>query len=234
MRSNWLFPLSLSFASLALATLAYAAPAQRVEITYEVSRNGAAVAEMVESLEHDGRSFRISARMKGKGLLALRGDAARTSQGSIGPEGLRPAQFEDQRSGRDTLRARFDWHAKTLVLQPKEGVSEEKAMPPNAHDRLSYLYNFSFRTPGAKPLGLSITDGKGVSSVVYENGGRETLKTPAGEFDALRLVRRRNGPEDRSTEIWLATGRDYLPVRILVIEKDGTRVDQMVTRLVAQ
>ena len=237
MRSNTFSRLCLSFAclaSLALPALACAAPAQRVEIAYELSRNGAVIAESVETLEHDGKVYRISARMKGKALLALRGDAARTSQGRISPEGLRPAEFDDQRSGRDTLRAKFDWQAKTLSLQPKEGVSESKPLAANMHDRLSYLYNFAFRPPGSSPIGLSITDGKGVATVVYEPGGRETLKTPAGEFETLKLARRKNGPEDRTTEIWLAARRDYLPVRILVVEKDGTRIDQVVTRLSVQ
>ena len=38
----------------------------------------------------------------------------------------------------------------------------------------------------------------------------------------------------RGTEIWLATKQNYLPVRILVIEKDGTRIDQVVTAISAQ
>ena len=75
MRYNWFFPLSLSFAAVFLPAAAHAAPAQHVEIAYELGRNGAAMAEMVETLEHDGKSYRISARMKGKGLFALRGGA---------------------------------------------------------------------------------------------------------------------------------------------------------------
>lgn len=235
MRSSISMRLSPGLAAFALVALscAHAAPAQKVEIVYEVSRNGTAIAETVENLEHDGKSYRIAARMKGKGLFALRGDAARTSRGGITAEGLRPAEFEDQRSGREPLRARFDWQANTLFLQAGDGASESKPMPPNAHDRLSYLYSFAFKAPGAKPVAISITDGKGVSSVVYEAQGKETLKTPAGEFETLRLVRRKNAADDRSTEIWLASGHGHLPVRILAVEKDGTRIDQVATRLSA-
>jgi hypothetical protein len=81
---------------------------------------------------------------------------------------------------------------------------------------------------------LSITDGKGISTSVYEPVGRETIKTPAGEFESLRMARRKNTPDDRSSEIWLAAKLGYVPVRILVVEKDGTRVDQVATRVSAQ
>jgi hypothetical protein len=40
-----------------------------------------------------------------------------------------------------------------------------------------------------------------------------------------------DGPDDKSTDIWFAAERDFLPVRALVIEKDGTRSDQLITRI---
>lgn len=228
MRRSCFLLLSLSFT----ACLA-AAPAQRVEIVFELSRNGTAIAESLERLEHDGRAYSISAQMKGKGLLSLRGDATRTSRGTIGPEGLKPAEFEDKRSGRDPARAKLDWRAQTLTLQSKEGAEETKPLPADAHDRLSFLYSFAFRVPGAAPMGFSVTDGKGVATSVYQAAGQEMLKTPAGEFETLKLVRKKNNPDDRATEIWLAVKHGFLPVRVLVLEKDGTRIDQVATRLSA-
>jgi len=40
-----------------------------------------------------------------------------------------------------------------------------------------------------------------------------------------------DGPEDKATDIWLSSERSLLPVRVLVVEKDGTRIDQVVTRI---
>jgi hypothetical protein len=230
MRTSILFLTSLSF-----ALSAAAAPPQRVEIAYELSRNGTAIAELVERLEHDGKVYRLSAQMKGKGLMSLRGDATRSSRGAIAADGLHPAEFEDKRSGRDTARAKADWQAKTLSLQAKEGgPTETKPLPADLQDRLSFTYSFAFRVPASAPVPLSITDGKGVSTSVYEPAGRETIKTPAGEFEALRMARKKNNPDDRSSEIWLATKLGFVPVRILVVEKDGARIDQVATRVTAQ
>jgi hypothetical protein len=40
-----------------------------------------------------------------------------------------------------------------------------------------------------------------------------------------------DGPGDRATDIWFATERDHLPVRALVVDKDGTRADQVLARI---
>ena len=47
----------------------------------------------------------------------------------------------------------------------------------------------------------------------------------------MRLVKQRENKDDKETEIWFASSRDYLPVRILVIEKNGVRIDQVLTRI---
>ncbi len=232
MRNKLVFLTGLSAALISSAPLA--APANRVEIAYDLSRNGMPIAELVERLEHDGKTYKLNAQLKGKGVFALRGDAMRTSRGSIAADGLHPVEFEDKRTGRDTSRAKIDWAGKTLTLQAKEGVSETKPLPPDIQDRLSFAYNFAFRVPGANPVGVSVTDGKGISTYSYKAAGREKVNTPAGELDALKIERQKKEPDDRSTEIWLSARHGYVPVRILVVEKDGTRIDQVATRITAQ
>ena len=232
MRDKLTFLTGLSAAL--ISSMALAAPANRIEIAYDLSRNGMPIAELVERLEHDGKTYKLNAQLKGKGVFTVRGDAVRTSRGSIAADGLHPVEFEDKRTGRDTSRAKIDWAGKTLTLQAKEGASETKPLPPDIQDRLSFSYNFAFRVPGANPVGVSVTDGKGISTYSYKATGREKVTTPAGELDALKIERQKKEPDDRSTEIWLSAKHGYVPVRILVVEKDGTRIDQVATRITAQ
>jgi hypothetical protein len=200
------------------ATAALAAPPQRVEIAFELGRNGMTLAEVTHRLEHDGRSYKLTEHWKGRGLLALKGDATRTSEGAIAADGLRPRKFEDQRSGRDTRQAQFDPAAKTPTLQQQ--------------DQLSLAWSFAFAPPG-KTVSVSVADGKRVSHYAYQPAGKERVKTPAGEFEALKFVKKRERPEDKATEVWIATDRQ-IPVRILVVDKDGTRLDQVAARISAQ
>ena len=50
-----------------------------------------------------------------------------------------------------------------------------------------------------------------------------------GEFDTVKVVREGDGRE--KAELWLAADRAYIPVRVLVVEKDGTRYEQLATRI---
>ena len=202
--------------ALSLASAVAAAPPLSVEIGYEVARDGSVLAEVNQRLEHDGRTYRISETWTGKGIYSLRGEAVRSSQGAIVADGLRPQKFEDRRPGRETLRAEFDPVAGTPTLLRQ--------------DRLSFVWTFAFAPP-REAVTLSVADGKRMATYIYQAVGRERLKTPAGEFDALKLVKRKARPDDRATEIWLAADRNYLPVRTLVTEKDGTRVDQVAVKI---
>ena len=47
---------------------------------------------------------------------ALRGEALRSSEGAIAPDGLRPRKFEDKRSGREMRHAEFDPAAATPTV----------------------------------------------------------------------------------------------------------------------
>jgi hypothetical protein len=78
-------------------------------------------------------------------------------------------------------------------------------------------------------VSYTIADGKGLSRHVYKLVGRERIKVPAGEFDAIKAARQANDRE--SAELWLAVERNYIPVRLLVVEKDGTRYEQVATRI---
>lgn len=199
--------LSFLLASLAAAAgAALAAPPQRVAIDYELRRNGSVVADVSERLEHDGRTYRLSQTWKGRGVYGLRGDARRSSAGRIGPEGLQPEAFEDLRPGKDPRRA-----------TPAAG----------AQDRLSVLWHFAFRPPAGR-VTLPVMDGRGVATHTYNPTGRERIRTPAGEFHALRFERT---DDDRRAQVWLAPERGNVPVRVLVTEKDGTLVEVIAVRI---
>ena len=211
---NFSLTIALSFASAAAAV-----PPQRVEIAYEIARNGVVMAESRQRLEHDGRSYRLSETWSGKGILSLRGEITRSSQGAVVADGLRPQNFEDKRPGRESQKAAFDPAATTATLLRQ--------------DQLSFIWTLAFAPP-RDAVTASVADGKRVTSYTYQAAGRERVKTPAGEFEALKLVKRRDNPQDKATEIWLAIDRQYIPVRILIVEKDGTRLDQVAVKISPQ
>ena len=210
---------------------ALAVPPPRIVIHYDVSYNGLAMAEGTETIQHDDRSYVAESQLRGKGVFSImqRGAVKRTSRGDITASGLRPLEFRDQRGDRTPEFARFDWTARTVS---HERDSERKTSPigEGTQDRVSFVWNFSFAPPKGQ-IAAQVVDGRGSTQFRYAIAGRETLKTPAGDMEALHLVKIRDPGDSRETELWLAVQRSYVPVRLLVVEKDGTRVDQVVTRI---
>jgi Protein of unknown function (DUF3108) len=222
MMRNW------SWLLISVALSAQAEPPRQLEIAFTMSRNGSAMAEVVERLEYLQGNYKLTETWKGKGIYALLGSARRVSQGSLAEGSLRPREFFDERSGRDTARAWFDWNAKTLTMQYKSNKASEP-LPPNAQDRLSFLFALSLVPGKADSVSYTIADGKGLSRHVYRVVGRERIRTPLGEFDTVKMARQ--GDERETAELWLAAERAFIPVRLLVVEKDGTRYEQLATRI---
>jgi len=227
MRSSWLLLTSL------VAMAAGAAPPTlqgKFEIQFDVACEGTDLAEVVERLEITGSSYEMVETSKGKGIYALLGSARRTSRGSITEEGvLQPAEFSDQRTGRATAHAWFDWKTQTIYMQ-HTGKKGSEPMPPNSQDRLSFLLAVTLMPGRVKTMKLSIFDGKGQSRQEYDVGGREHVRTPAGDFNAVRITRRSEpGAIDRAY-LWVAA--DFgLPVKLVHVERDGKRCEHVAKRV---
>jgi hypothetical protein len=223
---SWLSLLLSALGALAWAGAPRAMPPERVELAYEIARNGLTIAEVAYVLEHDTRTYRITETTKGRGILALRGTIRRTSRGMISPQGLKPQEFVDERTGRSSARALFDWDKKIMTQQYK-GEPRTEPLPARAHDRLAFIFDFAFAARPAGEVAFNLFNGRGQSHHVYTAGPRGRVKTPLGELDALSFVR---GSGDERTELWLAAD-SLLPVRIVVTAQDGTRYDQLATKI---
>jgi Protein of unknown function (DUF3108) len=213
-----------------------AQPPHKLTLTYELSYDGIVAAEMTDVLEHEGKRFSLSSEGRGEGIGALlyRGTARRWCRGGITRAGLRPLEYREQRGNNPASVAKFDWAGKTLTLE-HDGKSETTKLVPGIQDRLSFLYNFAFEAapdlrPG-KEIKVTVTDGRGLTQFQYVVAAPEMLKTPAGEFETVHLVKQRENSEDKRTELWFARDRDYLPVRILVVDKNGARMVQVLTHI---
>ncbi|HZE11741.1 MAG TPA: DUF3108 domain-containing protein [Burkholderiales bacterium] len=214
-------------AALVWAT-AEAAPPERIKLSYEVD-SGTMHADVVETLEHDGRSYSIVSETRGRGILAAFGNK-RTARGRILPQGLRPDEYRDERPFGWVASAKFDWESRS-VTQERRGKAETLQMQSAAQDPLSLAYTFAFVPPTGKEYDVIRADGRGLTPFRFAVLGNEKLATPIGEIQTLHIAKVRDGPEDKATDIWFAVDRDFLPVRVLVVDKDGSRVDQIITRI---
>jgi hypothetical protein len=220
---------ALAFAAGAIA----AAPlAPRTTLYYDISMAGVVLAEGTETLEQDGKTYRISSEARGKGIVAslYRGAIKRSVSGTVHPQGLRPTEFQDQRADHDPAIAHFDWNKKTITFN-HEGKAETIPMPANAIDRLSFFYQFAFVPLPTGELHVIAVDGKGTTQFNFLAPVREKLMTPLGELDTVKLTKRPDNPGDKQTEVWLAPALHNLPVRVLVTDNSGNKADQLISRI---
>jgi hypothetical protein len=221
--------------TIASGAIAAAPLAPRTTLYYDISMAGVVLAEGTETLEQDGRTYHISSEAKGKGIIAslYRGAIRRSAHGTVSPQGLRPAEYQDQRADKEPTRVQFDWNRKTITLH-YDGKAETIPMPANALDRLSFFYQFAFIPPPAGELHVTAVDGKGTTQFNFLAPVREKLMTPLGELDTVKLTKRPDGPNDKQTEVWLAPALHNLPVRVLVTDNNGNKADQVISRIEPQ
>lgn len=210
---------------------------QSVRAQYDVTMNGAPIGVMQESFDIRDNRYQITSETHATGVLALvqRRPARVTSSGEVDRGGLRPQTFEATRGNNDARRARadFDWPARTLTLT-HDNRSDTVALPPATQDRLSVMYQFLFLAPEQlRELKFAMTNGRKLDQYRYVVGPDTALDTPLGRLPVIHLVKQL-APGDTATELWLAKDHSLLPVKMRIVEDDGSRFEQVITRIEMQ
>ena len=225
-------------AALLLVALPGAAAAppvpQSVSASYNVLRNGGHVAVMHESFEASEDSYRIVSESHAVGLLALFAPQPLrvTSSGRLTGAGLAPQHFEGKRGENDTrqVRAEFDWEEEQLKLL-RSDRTEILPLPPGTQDQLSIMYQFMFLAPDRPQLlHLSRTNGRRLEQHRYTVRTGVEIETPLGRMTTVHLVRQ-HLPDESGVEVWLAPQHHYLPMKLLILDDDGARYEQIITKL---
>jgi hypothetical protein len=220
----------------AIALPAYAAVTspQAVQAQYELSMNGTPIAVVQETFETSNSAYQAVSETQAIGLFALvqRRPGRVTSSGEVGSNGLRPKTFDGTRGTGDARRvhAEFDWAAGTLTMS-YDGRNETAPVLPGAQDRLSAMYQFLFLDPAKlKNLAFSMTNGRKLDQYRYSIGPDTAVDTPLGRMAVIHLVKQHAAGET-ATEIWLAREHRLMPVKMRIVEDDGKRYEQVISRL---
>lgn len=223
---------AVALTGLAAATARAAAP-EHIVASYDAFKDGLHVALIHETFERKDKTYRIVAETHAAGLLALvqKESIRSASSGAVTRHGLRPDRFEASRGDpARTVSAEFDWHAERLIMR-FNGRTETAALAAGTQDRLSVMYQFMFAPlDKLKQLVFAMTNGQKVERYRYSIGAGGELDTALGRLATLHLVKER-APGENGVEIWVAPQHNFLPVRVLIEETDGSRLEQVITRL---
>jgi hypothetical protein len=228
----WLIPL-LAGAPVADATSA-AAP-KTVKATYAAYMNGMVIGAITEQFEADGGTYRIVSETRPMGLATFlqRQPLKFMSTGELTREGLRPIHFEGRRSAAEPpqVSADFDWAQGQLHMKYNAKV-ESVPITPGAQDRLSIMYQLMFvaQPDKARQIDLWMTNGRKFDQYRYRITPEVELDTPLGRLNTLHFVKQRE-PGESHAEVWLSTQHRHVPVKVMIIEKDGMRFEQIIQTL---
>ena len=227
-----LVPIAIALA-LAAPPAAGAAPTE-VTATYNVTKGGLLLARVMERYVRNGDAYAIQSTTRSQGVLKIFLDDSLTltSEGRFGPGGLEPRLFQQKREGnhdRD-IRATFDW-AKGVMHSEFRGEARDVALPGGTQDRLSILYQFMNLASADERVEMHMANGRKVERYTYRRVEETSIRTPAGEFDAVRFERVVSEPGQSRAQIWLARDRHNLPVRIVFDDPKGLSLDQTLVEL---
>jgi len=96
------------------------------------------------------------------------------------------------------------------------------------------MYQFLFLDPAKlKGLAFAMTNGRKLDQYRYTIGPDTAIDTPLGRLAVIHLVKQHTASET-ATEIWLAREHRLMPVKMRIVEDDGKRYEQVISRLEIQ
>ncbi len=197
---------------------------QYVETTFNVSTkiggSPEGTATMTYSLQ-DGVHYQINSVAKARGLAALvLSELIQTSEGLLTKTGLQPSKFSYDYGGKASKSrlATFDWQTKIVKMETATGI-ETDDLPDDAQDLLSFMYQFMY-VPPLHTMQIHIVNGKNLRSYDYSFEGEETTLLPIGETKTVH-IQHANAETDEKIDLWLAVDNQYLPVKIVKVDKNG-------------
>lgn len=219
----------LLLAGLGFMCQAADAPLPDFEVHYNLRYENLRVGEAVYRLERRDDGFHYESRSQPVGITAwLRKDRVHERSWWTWHDGhIRPLQYHYQRTGGRTDRNAeliFDWQ-ELRVENRVEGHPWQMDIPAHALDKMVVtLALMRDLENGARDVEYAIADGGTLKTYRFRVVGEETVETPAGTFETVKLERLREDSQ-RYTALWCAPDLHYLPVKLLQRESD----DRLVT-----
>lgn len=200
----------------------------RLTFTVHNDADGFRTGEIHHQLDISGGRYTLKATKRTSGLASLRNSdrLIQTSHGKIGAHGLQPDTFEQKeitRGGTQSLHAAFDWKARQLRFSH----GGETALPADAQDILSFMYQLSQTPMNGEFFPLPVSNGAHLEQYQIEIGTKKDIATPMGKLHALHL-RKMHAPGEAYFEIWLGLEYRLLPVKFRQVDGSDKMTEEFV------
>ncbi|MFC1681749.1 DUF3108 domain-containing protein [Pseudomonadota bacterium] len=196
-----------------------------MELIYKVSLGVAELGSLISTLERKGDAFEVIAETRAEGMasILLGGTVREFCRFSTDGNALTPESYRITREGKDAFdqSVSFNWDERRVIFSNGTNfvISDGYIV-----DNCSLPY--AFIVGGAetfKGRSLHVVGGNKIRRFENLNISEDTVVTPIGEFQTVRIEQERYDRPDRKLTIWLAPDQHNLPVKI--VEQRKSRPD---------
>lgn len=214
--------------TLAFGQLVQAAPPRTFSASYNASYEGiSANAERSLSFEESTGQYSLASKVE---LTLFGSSLTRIDERSdflwVDEKPL-PQHYEFVQSGFGARSRTVDFDHENMVadfsINDKRGTLMLEG--PAFDDLSGYLVAKEQLTQGAIDVRFNVVDRGEIREHHYKIVNRVMLETPIGKIRAVHLERVRGEDSARKTEIWLAPDHDYLLLKLLQTEPDGSAIE---------
>jgi hypothetical protein len=210
------------------AVCAETAPITAFHADYDVLRNGKQQGKATLDLRNAGNDWEFLSQTHGtSGVAALLGvdiqEKSTFTWNANAPKCLTYAYSQKALKTRSTSIT-CDWNAKSANVDDN-GKSANVVLASSAMDRhLVALALMADLKSGKSTLSYPVIDKTQISDQRYVQAGHETVSLGSTNIDAVKVTRDRGGDSKRQTSYWFAPKRNWLPVQIEQVEKNGETI----------
>lgn len=212
-----------------VAGSAQAAGPSRMDVVYDLYRNGIKLGQVTDTFTRDGARYALTSETRASGPLQLLwpGNIHLESTGLVTPKGLQPIQFQHARSDAPNklATARLDWKQRTIAYQYKGRTWQVDGLQDGAQDQLSQVYQFMFTPSLPTDFTLQVVSGRKLNDYHYMRSDGGAIPTPLGAMATQQYQRVTQKPDEKAITVWVAPARNNLPIQIRVSE-DGVTIEQ--------
>lgn len=203
---------------------------RRAQLTFSAfqGEGGLKLGESVHRLEIENGHYLLQTVTQTTGMASLfkAYQLTQASRGLADAHGLHPRQYAEEKrvsGSNQNLVADFDREAGRLRFSH----GGETALPVEAQDILSILYQLSQLPLDQRVLPVYISNGKKLERYELEVGAEEIVESRLGKLRALPL-RKIHGAGEEGLDIWLGLEYRLLPIKVRQIERNGKIAGEMV------
>ena len=197
------------------------------EAEYSLYARNTKAARVVRSLTRlDDSGYEYRSETKTIGLISLfkKVHIIETSRLMVRGRLLKPVYYSYKRTGdrkKRDVSIEFNWDSKK-IKNTINGDFWHMPIEPAVMDKLLYQLAIMYDLHNGKtPGSYLIADGGGIKTYRFEKLGEETVDTPLGSFNTVKMLRHKPGSSRRSV-FWCAPELDFLQVKVEHTEKDGS------------